>query len=142
MRMWVFNLTGYYRLIENPGFSLDIIGGARNLFVDLDLAFSGGPVGSARGALRARSKTDIWDGIVGARAEGDLSDRLFYSVYGDVGTGDSDLTWQVLASLGYRVSENLSAALGYRYLHYDEKNNSTAVGITGSGPQITLKWGF
>lgn len=142
LKMWILNLVGYYRVIEKPNYSLDIVGGARNLFVDLDLAFSGGPVGDATGALRSHSKTEIWDGVVGFRAEGDLSDRVFYSVYGDVGTGDSELTWQVLASLGYQVSQNLSAALGYRYLHYEEESNSTSVGLTGSGPQITLKWDF
>ncbi len=43
IKMWVLNLAAYYRLIEKPSYSLDVIGGARNLYVDLDLAFSGGP---------------------------------------------------------------------------------------------------
>ncbi|MGI9241632.1 MAG: outer membrane protein [Verrucomicrobiales bacterium] len=142
LKLWALNLVGYYRVVDQPDFSLDILGGARNLYVRTNLAFTGGPVGNNRGNLRAKSTSKIWDGVVGARVEGDFTDRIFYSVYGDVGAGDSELTWQVLASLGYQVSENFSAALGYRYLHYDAENAATAVDVTGSGPQITLKWDF
>jgi len=142
VKLWSLNLVGYYRVIEEPDFSLDIVGGARNLYVRTDLAFTGGAVGTNRGNLRSKSTTKIWDGVVGARVEGDFTDRVFYSIYGDVGAGDSELTYQILASLGYQVSENFSAALGYRYLHYDEENADNAVGVTASGPQITLKWDF
>jgi opacity protein-like surface antigen len=142
LKMWVVNLAGYYRLVDQPDFSLDLIGGARYLYVNTDLAFTGGPVGNSRGNLRANSTSTIWNGIVGARVRQDLSDRFFYSIYGDVGAGDSDLTWQLLGSLGYRVSENFSALLGYRYLHFDEEEGGASIGVTGSGPQITLKWDF
>ena len=138
MKMWLVNLAGYYRVVEKPGFSLDLIGGARYFYMNTDLAFTGGPIGNNAGNLRVNSTAKIWTGIIGARVEGDLSDRVFYSVYGDVGSGDVDLTWQVAGSLGYRVSENFSTLVGYRYLYYDDDDDGTSIGLTGSGPQVSL----
>ena len=142
MTMWVINLPVYYRVIEKPGYSLDFLAGARYFSADIDLDFSGGLVGNNRGRLSANAGTENWDGIVGARVKHDLNDRLYYSIYGDVGAGDSDLTWQVLASLGYRFNERFSALAGYRYLYYEGGDAQKAVDVTGSGPQISFNWEF
>ena len=142
MTMWVANLPVYYRAIDKPGYTLDLLAGARLLSVDIDLDYSGGPVGNNRGRLSANAGTDNWDAIAGFRVQGELNDRVFYSVYGDIGAGESDLTWQVLAGLGYRVNDRLSALLAYRYLYYEGGDEVKAVDVTGSGPQLSLTWDF
>lgn len=142
MTMWVVNLPVYYRVIDQPGLSVDLLAGARLLSVDMDLELTGGPVGVNRGRRSTNVGTDNWDAVAGLRIEGDLTDRLYYSIYGDVGAGDSDLTWQVLAGFGYQVTPKLTALLGYRYLYYEGGDELKAIDITGSGPQLSLKWDF
>ena len=59
-----------------------------------------------------------WDAVVGLRGETDLSDRWYLTYYGDVGAGDSDLTWQAAAAVNYRL-EKVALSLGYRYIEWD-----------------------
>ena len=50
------------------------------------------------------ASVDQWDGIVGAKGEFRLGDEHKWVVpyYVDVGTGDSDVTWQAELGVGYR----------------------------------------
>lgn len=138
MKMAVLNLPVYYRVVDQPGTTVDVLAGARFLWLDLDIGLLG-----PRGVVR-RAGTDLaeWDGIVGLRLEHDLNEKLFYSMYGDVGAGDSDLTYQILAGIGYRFSDKLSVTTGYRYLHYDMGSANADIGMTTSGVQLTTEWKF
>ena len=60
----------------------------------------------------------LWDGIVGVRGNAELSKKWYFSYYLDVGTGDTKLSWEALAGLGYRAKK-LDAVFGYRYLDWD-----------------------
>ena len=40
---------------------------------------------------------DVWDAVVGIRGQFELSGRWFMPFHLDVGTGDSDVTWQTTA---------------------------------------------
>ncbi len=142
MKMASLNLPVYFRLIDEPTTKLDVLGGARLLWVDLNIGLDGGPLGSALGPVRAGTDLEVWDGIVGLRLEQDLTEKIFCSFYGDVGTGDSDLTWQILAGVGYRFSDAFSANLGYRYLDYDLSGQDASIDMTASGIQLTLDWQF
>ncbi|MGB5567908.1 MAG: hypothetical protein WBM81_01280 [Sedimenticolaceae bacterium] len=62
------------------------------------------------------------------------------SYYGDVGTGDSDLTWQGRLGLGYRFDE-VDAIFGYRYLDYDI-GGTDIDDITIKGPYAGVKMHF
>ena len=137
------NLPVYYRLVDKEGYSFDFVGGARYLSQDTTLTLRGGALGDALGGT-ASSELDIevWDGFVGGRVEHDLSDKLFYWIYGDVGAGDSELTWQVWANLGYRFTENLSLAAGYRYMTWEVASGDRDLDLTISGPIIVLKYEF
>lgn len=142
MTMAMFNLPVYYRVVDRDDLSVDVLAGVRYLTVDLDVGLSGGVLGSALGPVSGGTNARVLNGIVGLRVQQDLTDSFFYSVYGDIGTGDSDLTWEVIADLGYRVSETFSASLGYRYLTFSQSSGANAVDLTASGPQLTLTWGF
>lgn len=142
LKLGVFGFLGYYRLVDQPSTKLDLMGGARLLWVDLDINLSGGPLGTAIGPASAGTSIENWDGLVALRFEQDLSEKIFCSVYGDVGTGASDLTWQVLGSVGYRHSESLTSSLGYRYLNYDISSGATDLGLSASGVQITINKKF
>jgi hypothetical protein len=59
-----------------------------------------------------------WNGIVGARGSYVLNDRWYMPFHVDVGTGDSDLTWQAFAAIMYKVGK-WEVGGGYRYLTFD-----------------------
>lgn len=63
----------------------------------------------------------------------------------DIGTGNSDMTWQAFAGVGYKY-ENFDLIAGYRYLDYDFDGNDPAAGaltdLTMGGPMIGAKFYF
>ncbi len=142
MKMGILNLPFYYRLIDQPQTSVDLLAGARFLWSDLEVGLKGGARGSAMGSASAGTDATIWDGIVGLRLEHYFTDKLFCSVYGDVGTGNSDLTWQILASVGYRLTEHLSVSTGYRYLDYELSEDNANIDLNSKGIQVSLNWDF
>jgi len=142
LQMGVLDLPFYYRIVDQPKTTVDAIAGARLLWVDLDINLSGGPLGTAVGPASAGTDATIWDGIVGLRLEHSFSNKLYCSLYGDVGTGASDLTWQFLASIGYRVNEKLSLITGYRYLDYALSDDDAGIDLDAKGIQVSLNWEF
>lgn len=142
LTMAVLNLAAYYRVIDQPNLRFDVIGGARYLSLEVNVALSGGPLGHTLGTVSAGTDAKVWNGIAGMRIEQDLNERLFYSIYGDIGSGDTDLTWQIWADLGYRLSERMSVSTGYRYLGYSEVNGNRAVDLSASGPICVFNWKF
>ena len=142
LQMGVLDLPFYYRIVDQPKTSLDVLAGARLLWMDLDVKLTGGPLGAAAGPASAGTDVTIWDGIVGLRLEHNFNEKLYCSLYGDVGTGTSDLTWQFLGSIGYRVTENVSMITGYRYLGYELGDDDADVDITAKGIQVSLNWEF
>ena len=55
--------------------------------------------------------------------------------YLDVGTGESDLTWQAFGALGYSFKWGDIVA-GWRYLDYDFKSSSKVEKVNFNGPLV------
>jgi len=134
MKSWVVTPMVTYRVIESEQLSLDLLGGARYLYLKSPIE-----INHASAGLDSDS---IWDGIVGVRGKYDLNEKWFMPFYADVGTGDSDVTWQAFAGVGYKY-ENFDLLAGYRYLDWDFDDNDPAAGAlsdqTLSGPMIGAK---
>ena len=92
----------------SPDFFLDLFGGARyhyykqEITADVDVAT---PMGRASEKADLGGSKDWVEPLIGARIAGKLTDRVMAAVRADaggfgVGSG-SDLTWSVLAGLGY-----------------------------------------
>jgi hypothetical protein len=64
------------------------------------------------------------------RATWPFAQRWTAQVYGDVGAGDSDLTWQISAMLGLHF-EGWGLGFGYRVLDYDFEDGSDELDLTG-----------
>ena len=120
-----------YRLFERPinaesgqAFSLDLLGGARytDLQGEIDVE---GPLGINPSFDGSK---DWIDPIVGGVVQVDLTEKLAFRVRGDIGGfnigSGSDLAWNVLASLGYSLSERTTLWLGYRILDVDYDDGS------------------
>jgi hypothetical protein len=83
----------------------------------------------------------VWDGVVGVRGRYELSDKWYVSYHADLGTGDSDYTWQVLGSFGYRF-ERFDAIFGYRHLEWSFDGEGALDALDISGPMAGIRYRF
>ena len=105
----LWTLAGEYRMAtSDPAFTVDVLAGARmfNMKNTLGWNFSSS-VGShplaGRSGSTAVSDT-LWDAIVGVKGNYTFGAerQWFVPFYFDIGTGQSDLTYQIVGGIGYR----------------------------------------
>jgi hypothetical protein len=122
----IAEIAGLYRFGPNNPWQL--LAGFRSY--DLDLTVNGLPQPPAPVSQIAIKET-INDFFIGGRYMRNINDKWSFIGRADIGTGDSDLVWNVLAAFDYRFTKLLSAFGGWRVLDYDVN--------TGSGPS-TFKY--
>jgi len=61
--------------------------------------------------------------------------------YLDAGTGDSDLTWNAMAGLGYGFGWG-ELLFAYRHLEYDQPDNKLLQDFSFSGPGFGARFTF
>jgi len=141
LKNFTSTLGGSYAVLETDSTVLDAVAGARYLWVDFDFDFDLGNKISKSASVGGQ----VWDGVVGIRGNTQLNDKWYLTYYGDVGTGQSDLTWQAMAAINYRFKK-VDAVFGYRYLRweFDEGENlgKDFDNIYVSGPFAGVKFGF
>ena len=141
----VWTLAGTYTTVEKPNYEMALVGGARYLDLKNDLSWqANGNIGPLPPTVRsgsASAKLRNWDAIVGVRGRADLDEggNWYVPYYFDIGTGDSDLTWQALGGIGYRFSWG-DVTLIYRYLDYRFKSGVEIDDLKFSGPAIGASW--
>jgi hypothetical protein len=143
----VWTLAGNYRVLATPESSFDAFAGARLLSVKerLGWEFSAniGPIVGPGQAGSSEAKLDNWDGIVGVKGRFNFgpSREWFVPYYVDVGTGDSNLTWQAIGGIGYAFSWGEVVA-AWRHLDYNFKSGKTIEGVNFDGPAIgvAFRW--
>ena len=131
LKSWVVTPLIAYRLFETSKASFDFAVGVRYLWIENDLKLqTNGPLGSREVKLSVDG--DVWDGVVAMRGQLKLSEKWYSSCFFDLGTRDSDFTWQAKASIGYKF-EKFSAVCGYRHLewHFDGDADLDSMYITG-----------
>ena len=143
----VWTVAGYYRAVEEPGSTLDVVVGLRYLDIRqaLDWTFTGN-VGGIPGTARTGSgsaRVGNADLIVGLRGRvgGMRGSPWFFPWYADIGTGESDLTWQVMGGVGHAFKWG-EAVLAWRYMEYRLGASSAVDSLKLSGPLIgaTVRW--
>lgn len=144
---WLWTTVGTYRFIDEPGRSLTVFAGARLLDLEETLKWQlNGDIGSLPlpgSAGTSRVSDSVWDGIVGikGRASFGANGKWFVPYYLDIGTGNSDLTWQAMTGIGYTYNwGELTAA--WRYLDYDLGSSTPVKSLVLNGPAIGLTWRF
>jgi hypothetical protein len=138
LKGFITTLGGSYRVLENDTTALSLLAGARYLKLETDLKFDIG-----QGAIKKKvsDSGSVWDGVVGIRGQTDLNEQWYLTYYADVGAGESDLTWQILAGVNYRFA-SVDAALGYRYLEWDFNDNDIFDDLNLSGPYLGVRFQF
>lgn len=94
------------------------------------------------GSIRTSGDRNNLDGIVGLRGGTKFNDRWGLNYYADIGTGDSDLTWQLAASIEYRVNERWTISVGYRHLAWEFDSPAVVEDIAFTGPTIGARFEF
>ncbi len=128
---WIVTPTVGYRVLDNEKGKLRIIGGARYLSLDVDVDVDIGTSPPLTPSISTSGGN--WDGIIGVNGAIDLNEQWYLPFYLDVGTGDSNLTWQAALSVGYRFS-SFDVLAGYRYLSWDFDDNPALDDLTVNGP--------
>jgi hypothetical protein len=142
LRGWAWGLAGTYALVETPSYEMQLVGGLRYLKIDSTAAWNfTGNVGSLPQFARSGAstvKSDVWDAVIGAKGVVKLGDgSWFVPYYVDIGTGQSDFTWQAMGGIGYRFSwgEVIGA---YRHLDYKFGEDTGMKSLSFSGPAIAV----
>lgn len=125
-----------YAVLETDSTRLDALVGARYLWLKTDITFDVGPAKE-----KFSDSGHTIDGVVGLRGKTDLNENWFLSYYLDVGTGESDYTWQAWGSINYRF-ERFDLAVGYRYLEWNFGDNDAFDDLNIHGPVIGAKFTF
>jgi hypothetical protein len=112
-----------FRLIDEQKFKASFLTGFRYWYFGENLKFT-----PSRFGLNF-SKSQSWvDPLVGGRIEAALAPKVVTIIAGDVGgwgTG-SQLEYQVVGLLGYKLKPKISLQGGYRYLYFDYENGGRA----------------
>ena len=149
---FISTFGGGYKFHDDQNTKLTAIGGLRYTYLDVDVdvdveAGIEAGIGDREFAQRASEQLSSdesgsnWDVIVGLQGETKLDDRWTLLYYGDIGTGDSDYTWQ--ASIGVRYAlENFDLTFRYRHLEYEFDGNDALDDMNVSGPQIGIAFQF
>lgn len=130
-----------YRVVDDGQLNLDLLGGIRYLYMDINLKFDP-EFGSIPDVGDDGSTTD---GIVGFRGSILLNKDWYLPFYYDIGKGDSELTYQVYAGINYKYS-SFDVGAGYRYLKFkfdDGEDFSNVLNhLIIQGPMIGAKFWF
>jgi hypothetical protein len=137
----VWTLTGGYRTVDRADFELDLMAGVRYLTMDSDLKLTlQGADGRVFRQQKVSMDQDVWDGIVGLRGQILFpGSDWFVPYYADIGTGDSNLTWQAMVAVGYRLNWG-EVTLAYRALGYDFDKNDADLTLYGPGLGVGFRW--
>jgi hypothetical protein len=109
-----------YRIVDREKVKIDALVGFRYWYLGESLNFQ-------PQLFNGFSKSQSWaDGIAGGKFEFALSPKASITVGGDAGGGGSQLDYQAVGVLGYRVSRMMVLDLGYRYLYVNYRNNPPA----------------
>ena len=145
----ILSLAAGYALQQSDEARLDGFAGVRYFGVDAstrwnltaDITLPMGPVIlPSEGSIG--SDKDLWDFIVGLRGYTRLGgSKWFVPYYLDVGTGDSELSWNALAGIGYEYGWG-DLLFTYRHLSYDQGSDRLLNDFNFSGLAIGARFRF
>jgi len=141
LKSLVWTLAGTYGVVNDPGATMDVLAGARLIDLKQTLGWQfSADLGA--GSVPARSgsseiKVTKTDGIVGVKGRVNFgaNREWFVPYYFDIGTGQTDLTWQAVGGLGYAFKWGEVFAV-WRYLDYNFKSSAKIEDVNFNGPAL------
>jgi hypothetical protein len=139
VKSWIWTLAGTYNLVATPEYTSDLLFGARMLDMQQDLGWT---LSTSIPQLPGRTGSgsvsiNDWNAVIGVKGRYNFGEgrKWFVPYYVDIGAGESKLTWQAQAGLGYQFGWG-SVVATYRYLDYQFKSGSKIESMYLSGPTI------
>jgi len=132
-----------YWVVDEPGVSVELFGGVRyfDISFELDWEFDG-PLDLLPQSGSVEQSTKPLDAIVGTNARFALGNgKWFVPLHADVGAGDSSLTWQLTAGVGYSFSWG-DLLFVYRHLELEHDPVDVVESMALSGPAIGASFRF
>jgi hypothetical protein len=147
LKGWGWTIAGTWHAVADTAATLDVVAGARLLDITQTLTWNitgnVGPIPVPGRAGTSEVEVKNWDALVGVKGRVALSaDGKWYApYYFDVGAGDSKLTWQAVAGVGYSFGWGDVVAT-WRYLDYEMKSGKAIESLTFNGPSISavFRW--
>jgi opacity protein-like surface antigen len=146
---WIIAADGIYLNLESDESSQQSIGGTLTR-LDADVDIQGFISTAAVGYDLLNSDNTTLHLLGGGRylwldfdLDVEAGDGWHLVYHGDIGTGESDLTWQLLGAVNYRF-RNVDLVLGYRYLgwNFDAGENDVLDELSIHGPMAGVKFSF
>lgn len=146
MKSWIWTVAGGCALAATPEYTMDVLGTrlldkTNSLDYAFGVSMGGHPLGSRSGT--AEAPDNFWDAVAGlkGRANFGADRKWFIPYYVDVGTGQSQLTWQASTGVGYQFGWG-SALATWRHLDYSFKSDSKIESTDFNGPIIGVSFHF
>lgn len=132
-------LVGGYRVADNGPVKVDLLAGGRMNWFKTTLQLDG-PNRSEEGSV----KEDWFDPLIAGRVVAPLGGKWGLSVYGDIGGFGvgSDLTWQGVATVNYRINHKMAVGLGWRYFKVNYDHGDFLYDVAQSGPLLVFRTAF
>jgi hypothetical protein len=147
LKGWTWMLAGSYTAWRSETASLDLLAGLRVLHIqtaldwNIDASIPGSGFTFARSGTIEASDT-LTDAIIGVRGRVWFGDGKWFAPYHlDVGGGDSSLTYQALAGVGYAFQWG-EVQLSWRELSWEQSGDKLVQSLRFSGPAVGLTWRF
>jgi len=140
----ILEAGGFYRPSGQP-YGFDMMLGVRSIDLDIDVTLT---PPSPLDARVIDGSASLVDGFIGLRYSAPLGGNWVVSLRGDVGAGDSDLTYNLSGLLGYGfgADDRYTLLFGYRHftVEYEESDGGfpIEVDMTMSGPELGFAFRF
>jgi len=117
-----------YRVIDRKALKIDALGGFRYWHLGQSVSFT-------TNTLNFSASQNWVDPVVGGRITGYLSPKVSVTIAGDVGGWGvgSQLEYQAVGLLGYRIKPAMALQVGYRYLAVNYVNGTRFADLVMSG---------
>jgi hypothetical protein len=141
VQAWVVSPAVGYSFIDTEKIRTEFVAGARYLWLKPELKLKiTGPLNSS--SKNISESGDVWDGIVGIRGNVNLAKDWYIPYYADIGSGQSEYTWQAMAGVGYRINNMVDVVAVYRYLKWKFDDNKVIDNLDFGGPLVGLRLQF
>jgi hypothetical protein len=136
-------MTAGYWIVDQPRRSVELFGGLRYLDINFELDWEfDAPIDLLPQSGHIEQSAAPLDAIVGTNARFGLGDgKWFIPLHADFGTGDSSLTWQLSAGVGYSFSWG-DLLFVYRHLEYQHDDGELFEDLALSGPAFGASFRF
>ena len=138
-----------YRVLKydyhNAVLGIDLLGGARYNYIELELSAEASGLGLTTSASRKRDEEWV-DAVIAIRFQYTHDNNWGATLWTDIGEGSDSSSYQILGLVNYRFENNISVFGGYRYYHMEYETgsgtNAFELDLDYSGPMIGLGYRF